>query len=92
MCSRPDPWPSAQTLLLNCWSLWMRILELFVFSTADIPEEVLASCGAADCGLNISVNSTATRPAQRLVWTLVGCYIGNWAGRGFGVEVAPGLG
>ena len=45
--------------------------------TANITEEVLETCGAADCGLVVTSNSTTTRPAQRLVWTLVGCYIGN---------------
>lgn len=45
--------------------------------SADIPEEVLQTCGAAECGLTVEVNSTSTRPTQQLVWTLVGCYIGN---------------
>ncbi|XP_032364957.1 protein unc-93 homolog A-like, partial [Etheostoma spectabile] len=49
---------------------------LFCVLTATIPEEQLLTCGAADCGLDISVNSTSTRPAQELVWTLVGSYIG----------------
>lgn len=53
------------------------IFSVLFTLTAYIPDEQLASCGAADCGLNISVNGTTTRPAQKLVWTLVGCYIGN---------------
>ncbi|XP_013886723.1 protein unc-93 homolog A, partial [Austrofundulus limnaeus] len=42
----------------------------------DIPEEVLETCGAAECGLVVEVNSTSTKPTQKLVWTLVGSYIG----------------
>uniref|UniRef100_A0A3B3CE74 Protein unc-93 homolog A n=2 Tax=Oryzias melastigma TaxID=30732 RepID=A0A3B3CE74_ORYME len=61
-------------------AVWGNLMSSLIFgqdtAIADIPEEALASCGAADCGLDISVNSTTTRPAQRLVWTLVGCYIG----------------
>jgi len=65
--------------LLKClyWSEMHRCFISFVILTVSIPEEQLQSCGAADCGLNISVNGTTTRPAQTLVWTLVGCYIGN---------------
>lgn len=40
---------------------------------------MLETCGAADCGLVVSSNSTTSRPAKTLVWTLVGCYIGNAA-------------
>ncbi|MEQ2216643.1 hypothetical protein XENOCAPTIV_019709, partial [Xenoophorus captivus] len=53
------------------FNLCMRL-----FFLADIPEEVLETCGASDCGLTIEVNSTSSKPAQKLVWTLVGCYIG----------------
>lgn len=44
---------------------------------AEIPEEQLRTCGVADCGLDVQGNSTTTRPAQELVQTLLGCYIGN---------------
>ena len=48
------------------------------FRAAIIPEEQLSLCGAGDCGLNVSnSNITTTRPAQELVWKLVGSYIGN---------------
>uniref|UniRef100_A0A8C3GBC3 Protein unc-93 homolog A n=2 Tax=Cyclopterus lumpus TaxID=8103 RepID=A0A8C3GBC3_CYCLU len=61
-------------------AVWGNLMSSLIFgqdtSIASIPEEQLQSCGAADCGLNISVNGTSTRPAQTLVWTLVGCYIG----------------
>ncbi|XP_049914777.1 protein unc-93 homolog A [Epinephelus moara] len=61
-------------------AVWGNLMSSLIFgqdtNIAYIPDEQLASCGAADCGLNISVNSTTTRPAQKLVWTLVGCYIG----------------
>ncbi|KAJ8355885.1 hypothetical protein SKAU_G00186790 [Synaphobranchus kaupii] len=42
---------------------------------ADIPEEDLKYCGAGICTQNIS-GGDATRPEQKLVYTLVGCYIG----------------
>ncbi|XP_026174996.1 protein unc-93 homolog A [Mastacembelus armatus] len=61
-------------------AVWGNLMSSLIFgqdtNIADIPEEQLQSCGAADCGLNVSVNSTTTRPAQELVWTLVGAYIG----------------
>ncbi|XP_023121316.1 protein unc-93 homolog A [Amphiprion ocellaris] len=61
-------------------AVWGNLMSSLIFGQdnkiANIPEEQLQSCGAADCGLNISGNSTTIRPAQELVWTLVGCYIG----------------
>ncbi|XP_075940033.1 protein unc-93 homolog A [Anarhichas minor] len=61
-------------------AVWGNLMSSLIFqqdtSVALIPEEQLQSCGAADCGLNIRVNGTTTRPAQKLVQTLVGCYIG----------------
>ncbi|CAJ1077972.1 protein unc-93 homolog A [Xyrichtys novacula] len=61
-------------------AVWGNLMSSLIFgqdaNIADIPEEQLATCGAADCGLNISSNSTTLKPAQKLVWTLVGCYIG----------------
>ncbi|XP_056283607.1 protein unc-93 homolog A isoform X3 [Pseudoliparis swirei] len=61
-------------------AVWGNLMSSLIFgqdlTIVSIPEEQLQSCGAADCGLNISVNGTTTRPAQTLVWTLVGCYIG----------------
>ncbi|XP_008311599.1 protein unc-93 homolog A [Cynoglossus semilaevis] len=60
--------------------VWGNLMSSLIFgqdtAIANIPEEQLQLCGAADCGMNISTNSTSTRPAQKLVWTLVGCYIG----------------
>ncbi|XP_078130655.1 protein unc-93 homolog A [Sander vitreus] len=61
-------------------AVWGNLMSSLIFGQDTnidfIPEEQLLTCGAADCGFNISVNSTTTRPAQQLVWTLVGCYIG----------------
>ncbi|KAM7395997.1 hypothetical protein PAMA_007329 [Pampus argenteus] len=61
-------------------AVWGNLMSSLIFGqdtgVADIPEEQLQLCGAAECGLNVTTNSTTTRPAQRLVWTLVGCYIG----------------
>ncbi|XP_070843766.1 protein unc-93 homolog A [Chaetodon trifascialis] len=61
-------------------AVWGNLMSSLIFgqdaSIADISEEHLQFCGAADCGLNINNNTTSTRPAEKLVWTLVGCYIG----------------
>uniref|UniRef100_A0A3Q1FRJ0 Protein unc-93 homolog A n=1 Tax=Acanthochromis polyacanthus TaxID=80966 RepID=A0A3Q1FRJ0_9TELE len=61
-------------------AVWGNLMSSLIFGQdnqiANIPEEQLLSCGAADCGLNISGNSTTIKPEQKLVWTLVGCYIG----------------
>ncbi|KAI4791336.1 hypothetical protein KUCAC02_034064 [Chaenocephalus aceratus] len=61
-------------------AVWGNLMSSLIFgqdsNIAIIPEEQLLACGAADCSLNLSMNSTSTRPAQELVWTLVGCYIG----------------
>ncbi|XP_039980611.1 protein unc-93 homolog A [Xiphias gladius] len=61
-------------------AVWGNLMSSLIFgqdtNIADIPDEQLQSCGAADCGLNISVDAATTRPAQKLVWTLVGSYIG----------------
>uniref|UniRef100_A0A3Q3XCC3 Protein unc-93 homolog A n=1 Tax=Mola mola TaxID=94237 RepID=A0A3Q3XCC3_MOLML len=66
--------------LFQSSAVWGNLMSSLIFgqdtSIADIPEEQLQTCGAADCGLVVSSNSTTTRPAQKLVWTLVGCYIG----------------
>ncbi|KAK5852645.1 hypothetical protein PBY51_006496 [Eleginops maclovinus] len=61
-------------------AVWGNLMSSLIFgqdsNIAIIPEDQLQACGAADCNLNLSINSTTTRPAQELVWTLVGCYIG----------------
>ncbi|XP_043963364.1 protein unc-93 homolog A [Gambusia affinis] len=66
-------------------AVWGNLMSSLIFgqdtNISDIPEDVLSTCGAFDCGLSIntsSSNSTSSRPAQRLVWTLLGCYIGNF--------------
>ncbi|KAK2855947.1 hypothetical protein Q5P01_004682 [Channa striata] len=61
-------------------AVWGNLMSSLIFgqdtNIAAIPEEQLKTCGAADCGLNVTSNSTTTRPEQTLVWTLVGSYIG----------------
>ncbi|CAL1586600.1 unnamed protein product [Knipowitschia caucasica] len=61
-------------------AVWGNLMSSLIFgqdtNIAAIPEAQLLTCGAADCGLNISSNATSFRPEQRLVWTLVGSYIG----------------
>ncbi|KAI9547294.1 Protein unc-93 A [Dissostichus eleginoides] len=61
-------------------AVWGNLMSSLIFgqdsNIAIIPEEQLLVCGAADCSLNLNMNITSIRPAQELVWTLVGCYIG----------------
>ncbi|TKS75355.1 Protein unc-93 -like protein A [Collichthys lucidus] len=63
-------------------AVWGNLMSSLIFgqdtNIIHIPEEQLQTCGTADCGLSVnsSSNSTTTRPEQKLVWTLVGCYIG----------------
>lgn len=68
---------SAADLFLYLFGDGVHLSVCALLFSADIPEEVLETCGAADCGLSIEVNSTTSRPSQNLVWTLVGSYIGN---------------
>lgn len=61
-------------------AVWGNLMSSLIFgqdtNIADIPEEQLLTCGAADCGLIISSNSTAKKPEKKLVEILVGAYIG----------------
>lgn len=61
-------------------AVWGNLMSSLIFQQdtdiAFIPDEQLKSCGAAECDLDLSINGTTIRPAQKLVWTLVGCYIG----------------
>ncbi|XP_041830953.1 protein unc-93 homolog A [Melanotaenia boesemani] len=61
-------------------AVWGNLMSSLIFGQdtdiSDIPEEVLQTCGAADCGLSVNATGTSNKPAQRLVWILVGCYIG----------------
>ena len=44
---------------------------------ADIPEDQFQYCGAALCEDEFIQSGNSTRPAQHLVNTLLGCYIGK---------------
>uniref|UniRef100_A0A3Q4GVT9 Protein unc-93 homolog A n=1 Tax=Neolamprologus brichardi TaxID=32507 RepID=A0A3Q4GVT9_NEOBR len=61
-------------------AVWGNLMSSLIFgqdtAIVDIPQEQLESCGAADCGLNVTAYGNTTRPEQKLVWTLVGSYIG----------------
>ncbi|XP_076024087.1 protein unc-93 homolog A [Genypterus blacodes] len=61
-------------------AVWGNLMSSLIFgqdhNIANITEEQLKTCGAADCsGFNVS-SSSNSRPALSLVQTLVGCYIG----------------
>ncbi|KAM3861461.1 protein unc-93 homolog A-like [Diretmus argenteus] len=59
-------------------NIWGNLLSSLIFGQdshiADIPEEQLQFCGAASCYAQI--NTTTIRPEKKLVWALVGSYIG----------------
>ncbi|KAG5277479.1 hypothetical protein AALO_G00118080 [Alosa alosa] len=61
-------------------AVWGNLMSSLIFGQdtekADIPEEQLKYCGAALCQENFIQGANATRPAQHLVNTLLGCYIG----------------
>ncbi|CAG12950.1 unnamed protein product, partial [Tetraodon nigroviridis] len=61
-------------------TVWGNLMSSLIFGQdekiAEITDEQLRTCGVADCGLVVPGNSTALRPAQELVQTLLGCYIG----------------
>nr|XP_023829357.1 protein unc-93 homolog A-like [Salvelinus alpinus] len=67
-------------LIFQSSAVWGNLMSSLIFgSDTDIPdisEEDLQYCGAGVC-VDINVNSMTKRPAQELVWTLVGCYIGK---------------
>ncbi|XP_058469600.1 protein unc-93 homolog A isoform X2 [Solea solea] len=60
--------------------VWGNLMSSLIFgqdtNIANITEEQLQFCGAAECSLNLNVSGTSNKPAQKLVLTLVGCYIG----------------
>uniref|UniRef100_H3DP89 Protein unc-93 homolog A n=1 Tax=Tetraodon nigroviridis TaxID=99883 RepID=H3DP89_TETNG len=60
-------------------TVWGNLMSSLIFGQdekiAEITDEQLRTCGVADCGLVVPGNSTALRPAQELVQTLLGCYI-----------------
>ncbi|XP_069370988.1 protein unc-93 homolog A-like isoform X2 [Paralichthys olivaceus] len=61
-------------------AVWGNLMSSLIFgqdlNITNIPEEQLIYCGAASCDFNSTSGSVPTRPAQKLVWTLLGCYIG----------------
>ncbi|KAM9798243.1 protein unc-93 homolog A [Neosynchiropus ocellatus] len=61
-------------------TVWGNLMSSLIFGQdpdrVDVSAEQLQTCGAADCGLDLNVTHTSSRPPQKLVWTLVGCYIG----------------
>ncbi|XP_053736208.1 protein unc-93 homolog A [Synchiropus splendidus] len=61
-------------------TVWGNLMSSLIFGQdpdrVEVSQEQLQTCGAADCGLQLNVSGSSSQPAQRLVWTLVGCYIG----------------
>ncbi|XP_003971963.1 protein unc-93 homolog A isoform X1 [Takifugu rubripes] len=60
--------------------VWGNLMSSLIFGQdtkiAEIPEEQLRTCGVTECGLVVQSNGTTPRPAQEVVQTLLGCYIG----------------
>ncbi|XP_063044373.1 protein unc-93 homolog A-like [Engraulis encrasicolus] len=61
-------------------AIWGNLLSSLIFSqdthVADISEEALQYCGVGLCADELIQSGNATRPEQKLVYTLMGCYIG----------------
>ncbi|XP_063045265.1 protein unc-93 homolog A-like [Engraulis encrasicolus] len=61
-------------------AIWGNLLSSAIFSQdthiADIPEEALQYCGIGPCADEFIQSGNGTRPEQKLVYTLMGCYIG----------------
>uniref|UniRef100_A0A096MIK9 Protein unc-93 homolog A n=1 Tax=Poecilia formosa TaxID=48698 RepID=A0A096MIK9_POEFO len=68
-------------------AVWGNLMSSLIFGQdsnieTNIPEDILSTCGAHGCGITLETNSnstngtTSSRPAQKLIWTLLGCYIG----------------
>ncbi|XP_071400454.1 protein unc-93 homolog A [Centroberyx affinis] len=65
-------------LIFQSSAVWGNLMSSLIFGQdADItfiPDEQLQYCGAASC--DVTPNVTTSRPEQKLVQILVGCYIG----------------
>ncbi|XP_076142709.1 protein unc-93 homolog A-like [Alosa pseudoharengus] len=61
-------------------AVWGNLLSSLIFSqdthVAEIPEEKLQYCGVGLCADDFIQSGNYTRPEQKLVYTLMGCYIG----------------
>ncbi|KAL2088656.1 hypothetical protein ACEWY4_015555 [Coilia grayii] len=61
-------------------AVWGNLLSSLIFSQdthiAEIPEEALQYCGVGPCADDLIQSGNFTRPEQKLVYTLMGCYIG----------------
>ncbi|KAG9347512.1 hypothetical protein JZ751_005080, partial [Albula glossodonta] len=66
-------------LIFQSSAVWGNLMSSLIFgkdtNIADIPEENLIYCGAGICTQNIS-GGESSRPEQKLVNILLGCYIG----------------
>ncbi|XP_004702137.1 protein unc-93 homolog A [Echinops telfairi] len=70
-------------LIFQSSGVWGNLISSLVFGQTatpeSIPEEQLPSCGASDCptgGVSNSSGNSTQRPAENLVYTLVGIYTG----------------
>ncbi|XP_062858490.1 protein unc-93 homolog A [Trichomycterus rosablanca] len=67
-------------LIFQSSAVWGNLMSSLIFqqdaNIAEIPEERLQYCGAALCNENFTTAGNFTRPEQKLVNILMGCYIG----------------
>ncbi|KAK0143084.1 Protein unc-93 A [Merluccius polli] len=76
-------------------AVWGNLMSSLIFGQAsnltDIPEEMLLYCGAMACDV-ITPNTTTPKPEQKLVTTLVGCYIALYPSNGIAFCSITGVG
>ncbi|XP_031437950.2 protein unc-93 homolog A-like [Clupea harengus] len=67
-------------LLYQSSAVWGNLLSSLVFgqepTTGNITDGDLLFCGVDSCGVPDATSGNSTRPGDRLVHTLLGCYIG----------------
>ncbi|XP_029902481.1 protein unc-93 homolog A [Myripristis murdjan] len=65
--------------ILQSSAVWGNLMSSLIFGQdtkiANITEEQLQFCGVGACDVVIN-GTSSSRPDEKLVWTLVGCYIG----------------
>ncbi|XP_066228971.1 protein unc-93 homolog A [Saccopteryx leptura] len=68
-------------LIFQSSGVWGNLISSLVFGqtpTQDaVPEEQLLSCGASDCLMATAPANSTQRPAQELIYTLLGIYTGS---------------
>uniref|UniRef100_A0A667ZEZ4 Protein unc-93 homolog A n=1 Tax=Myripristis murdjan TaxID=586833 RepID=A0A667ZEZ4_9TELE len=61
--------------ILQSSAVWGNLMSSLIFGQDTKIEEQLQFCGVGACDVVIN-GTSSSRPDEKLVWTLVGCYIG----------------